>query len=147
MPNRPIATTTNPIPSPSTGRSKVKRSRPELTSVPTRPSSRPSSTIATALSSEPCASTMEPTRPSTISEKYSAARNWSASRDNGGLAIAISPVAMVPANSEPSAAMASAAPALPLRAIWYPSRHVTTDDDSPGMFTRIAVVEPPYCAP
>ena len=24
---------------------------------------------------------------------------------------------------------------------------VTTDEDSPGMLTRIAVVEPPYCAP
>ena len=24
---------------------------------------------------------------------------------------------------------------------------VTTEDDSPGKFTRIAVVEPPYCAP
>ena len=24
---------------------------------------------------------------------------------------------------------------------------VTTEDDSPGMLTRIAVVEPPYCAP
>ena len=53
-----------------------------------------------------------------MSEKYSAARNCSASRDSGGLATAIKPVETVPANSEPSAAIASAAPALPLRAIW-----------------------------
>ena len=29
----------------------------------------------------------------------------------------------------------------------WPSRVVTTDEASPGMLTRIAVVEPPYCAP
>ena len=28
-----------------------------------------------------------------------------------------------------------------------PSMHVTTDDASPGMLTRIDVVEPPYWAP
>ena len=38
-------------------------------------------------------------------------------------------------------------PARPFFAIWWPSSVVTTDDDSPGMFTRIAVVGPPYCAP
>ncbi len=142
-----MATGTKPMPSLSTGRSKVKRSRPELTSVPTSPSSRPRNTIATALSSEPRASTMEPTRPSTIKEKYSGARNFSASSDSGGLAIAMMKVATVPANSEPSAAIASAAPARPLRAIWWPSRQVTTEADSPGTLTRIAVVEPPYWAP
>lgn len=67
--------------------------------------------------SEPRASTVEPTNPSTISEKYSGARNLSANSDNGGLAIAMIRVATVPANSEPSAAIASAAPARPLRAI------------------------------
>ncbi len=113
-----MATTTNPIPSLTSAMPKVKRSVPALTSVPTSPSSNPRNTIATALSIEPCASTIEPTRPSTISEKYSAARNCSASRDSGGLAIAMMKVATVPANSEPRAAMASAAPARPLRAIW-----------------------------
>ena len=43
--------------------------------------------------------------------------------------------------------MASAEPARPLRAIICPSMHVTTEELSPGMLTRIAVVEPPYCAP
>jgi hypothetical protein len=32
-------------------------------------------------------------------------------------------------------------------AIWCPSMQVITDDASPGMFTRIEVVEPPYWAP
>ncbi len=41
MPNMPIATTTKPMPSESSGMPKVKRSTPELTSVPMRPRSRP----------------------------------------------------------------------------------------------------------
>ena len=52
-----------------------------------------------------------------------------------------------PAKNEPIAAMPSAGPARPCNAIWWPSMIVTTDDASPGMLTRIAVVEPPYCAP
>ena len=100
-----------------------------------------------ALISEPCASTTAPIRPSTISEKYSAGPNFNASADSGVDTAATSTVATVPAKNDASAATASAAPACPRRAIWWPSRQVTTDDDSPGMLTRIAVVEPPYCAP
>ena len=103
--------------------------------------------IAMALTSEPLASTTAPMRPSTISEKYSAGPNLSASSDSGTDTAATRICATVPAKNEPSAATASAAPACPLRAIWWPSRHVTTDDDSPGMLIRIDVVEPPYCAP
>ncbi len=56
-PNRPIATLTTPRPSVNSGTPNEKRAAPELTSVPTMPSSRPSTIIAIALSSEPCAST------------------------------------------------------------------------------------------
>jgi hypothetical protein len=52
-----------------------------------------------------------------------------------------------PAKNEPSAATPSAAPARPCLAIWWPSMQVTIELASPGMFTRIDVVEPPYCAP
>jgi len=38
-------------------------------------------------------------------------------------------------------------PARPLRAIMWPSMAVTTEVASPGMLTRMAVVEPPYWAP
>ena len=54
---------------------------------------------------------------------------------------------MMPAMNEPIAAMASAAPARPLRAMPWPSMQVTTEADSPGSLTRIEVVEPPYCEP
>ena len=53
----------------------------------------------------------------------------------------------MPAKNEPIAAVASATPARPCRAIWYPSSVVTTDAASPGRLTRIEVVEPPYCEP
>ncbi len=69
MPNMPIASATKLMPSASAGMPKVKRCTPELTSVPIRPSSSPSTTIAIALRSEPRASTTAPIRPNTISEK------------------------------------------------------------------------------
>ncbi len=49
--------------------------------------------------------------------------------------------------NEPMAAMHRAGPALPCSAIWWPSRQVTTEDDSPGTLSRIEVVDPPYIAP
>ncbi|OJU36891.1 MAG: hypothetical protein BGN94_04135 [Rhizobiales bacterium 68-8] len=146
-PNRPIASATNSMPSVSSIMPKVKRRSPELMSVPTMPSSRPSSTIATALIGEPCASTTAAIRPNTISEQYSAGWKLSATSVSGGVNSTMTQVAIVPARNEPSAATASAAPALPCLAIWWPSRQVTTEEDSPGRLTRIEVVEPPYCAP
>ena len=65
----------------------------------------------------------------------------------GTLAVAITTVAIVPATNDAIAAMARAGPARPCLAIWWPSIQVTMADDSPGTLTRMAVVEPPYCAP
>src|SRR5207247_9201199 len=135
-PNTPIATETKPIPSESSDTPKLNRATPELTSVPTRPSSRPRITIAIALMSEPCASTVAAIRPSTISEKYSAGPNFSATSASGGANSAMITVDTQPAKNEPIAAMPSAGPARPWRAIWYPSRQVTTEDESPGTLTR-----------
>ncbi len=92
-PNRPMATTTKPMPSVSSGTPNEKRAMPELTSVPTMPSSRPSTIIAIALTSEPLASTTAAIRPSTISEKYSAGPNLSATSASGGANAATSNVA------------------------------------------------------
>ena len=61
--------------------------------------------------------------------------------------MAKNPVATAPAKKEPRAAVAKAAPALPERAILLPSMLVITEPDSPGAFSRIEVVEPPYMAP
>ena len=99
------------------------------------------------MATEPRAITTAATRPSTISEKYSAAPNVMASAVSGITSAAITMVATEPAKNEPSAATASAEPARPCRAISWPSMQVTTAELSPGRLTRIAVVEPPYCAP
>ena len=56
-------------------------------------------------------------------------------------------VAIVPATNEPMAAVARAGPARPLRAILLPSRAVITEPDSPGVLSKIDVVDPPYIAP
>ena len=61
---------------------------------------------------------IDETRPTIISEKYSAAPTCKAISVSGGAKIATRKVETVPAKKEPSAAMASAAPARPLRAIW-----------------------------
>ena len=73
--------------------------------------------MATALMTEPCASTTAAIRPSTMREKYSGAPNDWPILASGGENSAISMVATQPANSEASAAVASAGPARPWRAI------------------------------
>ena len=54
---------------------------------------------------------------------------------------------MVPATKEPMAAVASAWAARPPLAIMLPSMAVTTEEDSPGVLSRIDVVDPPYMPP
>ena len=56
-------------------------------------------------------------------------------------------VAIVPATNEPMAQVASAGPARPFFAIKFPSSAVAMEADSPGVLSRIVVVEPPYMAP
>ena len=56
-------------------------------------------------------------------------------------------VAINPATNEPMAAVASAAPARPALAILLPSRAVITEPLSPGVLSKIDVVDPPYIAP
>jgi hypothetical protein len=56
-------------------------------------------------------------------------------------------VAIVPATNEPIAAVARAGPPRPARAILFPSSAVTIDALSPGVLSRIEVVDPPYIAP
>ena len=86
-------------------------------------------------------------RPSTIRLKYSGGPNATATRASVGATSISAMMAKVPAMNEPSAAMPSAGPARPCLAIWWPSRQVTTEAASPGMLTRIEVVEPPYMEP
>jgi len=101
------------MPSASPIMPKLNRRARVFTSVPTRPTSKPSTTIAIALTSDPRARTTAATKPHTISEKYSAGPNCKATAASGGAASAISSVEAQPAKNEPSAAMPSAGPARP----------------------------------
>ena len=83
----------------------------------------------------------------TISAKYSAGPNLSARSTTSGASSVSSTVAMVPATNEPIAAVASAGPARPLFAILLPSSAVAIEADSPGVLSRMVVVEPPNIAP
>ncbi len=56
-------------------------------------------------------------------------------------------MAAVPAMKEPMAEMASASPARPCLVIWWPSTAVSTEEASPGTFSRMLVTDPPYMAP
>jgi hypothetical protein len=103
--------------------------------------------IANAFTVEPRASVTDAMSPRTTSEKNSAEPKVRATAARGGAKRTTIVVATVPAKKDPMAAAASAGPARPLRAISCPSMAVTAADDSPGRLMRIAVVDPPYCAP
>jgi hypothetical protein len=84
---------------------------------------------------------------SSMSRKYSWAPNATASETSNGESSIRPSVDRVPAMNEPMAAVASAGPARPRRAISYPSMAVTTLDTSPGVRISVAVIEPPYMVP
>ena len=84
---------------------------------------------------------------STISMKYSGGPSRTANSATRGANRVTTTVASVPATNEPMAEVASAAPARPLLAMRLPSMAVTMLAVSPGVLSRMEVVEPPYIAP
>jgi len=86
-------------------------------------------------------------RPMNIRAKYSGGPKARAKLARTG-AKNVSPTRLkVPATKDEMAEMARAGPALPCFAISYPSMAVGTEEASPGIFTTMAVVDPPYIAP
>ena len=79
--------------------------------------------------------------------KYDGAPTLTTCSASGGVKNATSRVPIVPAMNEPIAAVASAWAARPFLAILLPSMAVITEADSPGVLSRIEVVEPPYIPP
>lgn len=100
-----------------------------------------------ALSSDPDASTTAPIRPTIMSEVFGGP-NSSASSVSGAAKPREDQRADATSEerTQASGGEGRACPAL-CDAIWYPSITLTTDEDSPGRLTRMAVVEPPYWAP
>src|SRR5216684_2929622 len=116
-PITPIASTTKSMPLVSAESPNVRRSAPVSRSVPIVDRSSPSRIIASAFGTEPRASTTAKARPRTISEKYSAGPKSRASFTSGAASAAMTIVETHPAKKEPIAAMPSATPARPCRAI------------------------------
>ncbi len=113
----PIATTMKSMPPSSVAWPKMKRDCAVKRSVPMLVSHSPSSSDSSPLSSEAPDSSTTSARPRHISAKYSGELNDSANAATGG-ATSVSPITpTVPATNEAIAAMPSAAPARPLRAI------------------------------
>jgi hypothetical protein len=83
----------------------------------------------------------------TVNAKYSAGPKRRAALARGGAKKVSATVANVPATNEPIAAVVRAAAPRPCRAIMYPSIAVAIEPVSPGVFSRMLVVEPPYMAP
>ena len=129
------------------GMPKISRGWPVRMSVPASPKASPISRLATPRTIEAPSSVDTVVKASTISAKYSAGPNISASLTKTGARKVSSSVPIVPATKEPMAAVASAAAPRPRRAIWLPSSAVMIEPDSPGVLSRIEVVELPYMAP
>ena len=134
-------------PSSNSGVPKVKRGWPVCKSTPIMPRKKPTkSAVRPRTDDDPStAETMMKAR--TINEKYSAGPKASAKLTTTGARKATPAVPMVPATKEPIAEVARAAPPRPERAILLPSSAVTMVALSPGVLSRIDVVEPPYMAP
>ncbi len=98
-------------------------------------------------SAEPPVRRTSSIRPNTPMAKNSAGPNLRATFARKGDASMSPTMLMVPAMNEPTAETVRAAPARPFWAMRYPSRQVTTEAASPGMFSRMDVVDPPYMAP
>ena len=115
--------------------------------MPMVPSANPNSTIRADFSAFLPVRFVRMINPSTHTAKYSGERKDSARSAILSAVKVSATMPMVPAIKEPQALMANAAPARPFFAMALPSRQVTTLAASPGRFTRMDVVEPPYIAP
>ncbi len=115
--------------------------------MPTSPNSRPRNSIVRPRTVEEPSTAATVTNANTISAKYSGGPKRSATSTTSGASKVSRIVAIVPATNEPMAEVASAGPARPRLAILLPSSAVAIEADSPGVFSRIVVVEPPYIAP
>src|SRR5437763_16816268 len=92
--------------------------------------------MAIALSNQPRARTTAAIRPHTISEKYSAGPDCSATAARGGAASAITSVETQPAKNEPSAALQRDRAAGTCGATAGPSSGVATADGYAGILHR-----------
>ena len=115
--------------------------------MPTMPIANPSTSEIAPRSFDEPSTAVTATRANSMIARYDGAPSVTAKREMAGANAASRTVPMVPATNDPMAAVANACAARPALAILLPSIAVITDEDSPGVFSRIEVVEPPYMPP
>ena len=145
--NKPTAAIVTSMPSSNSAVPKVNRGCPVCKSIPTKPKSRPRASAIRPRKTERPSTADTATSASTINAAYSAGPKASAASTTSGAKNVKASVPIVPATKLPMAAVASAGPPRPLRAILLPSSAVTSVADSPGVLSKIEVVDPPYIAP
>ncbi len=107
-----------------------------------QPTKSPNSDMPAVVSRLLSDSTDASTNAITMVAKYSVGPNINETCASTGDNVATMTKPTHPATNDPIAAIASAGPARPLRAIGWPSMQITTELGSPGMLSMIAVVEP-----
>ncbi|MOA07581.1 hypothetical protein D3C78_1272860 [compost metagenome] len=147
MANMATASVVTSTPSSRSGMPKLMRVWPVSWSMPTMARAKPMNSEVRPRNAESPKAEETVTKASTISAKYSRGPKTNASLTMYGAINASAMVAMRPATKEPMAAVAKAGPPLPLRAILLPSSAVTIEALSPGVLSRIEVVDPPYMPP
>ena len=115
--------------------------------MPTMPIARPSNSEIAPRSFDEPSTAVTATSANSMIARYDGAPRVTANREIAGANAASRIVPMVPATNDPIAAVASACAARPALAILLPSIAVITEEDSPGVFSRIDVVDPPYMPP
>ena len=115
-PNNPAVTAMKLSPACAPATSNVKRTVPPSGSIPIVDSISPVTTMASDFTREPPVRLARSTTPRSAKAKYSAGPKASAARATRGAASCSATTLNVPATKEAIAAMASAAPARPLRA-------------------------------
>src|SRR5881628_27015 len=145
--NNPTATTTTSMPSSNSGMPKVNRACPVWLSIPIKPTNKPKNKLARPRKGDAPSTADTVVKANTITAKYSAGPNCNATSTTSGATKVSAKVASVPATNEPIAEVASAGPARPAFAIMFPSIAVAMVADSPGVLSRMDVVDPPYIAP
>ena len=145
--NRATAMTTTSMPPESSGWPNVSRGCPVVASRPTSPMVNPMNSEASPRMRLEPSTVLTATKAKTIIAKYEGAPSPIAIATTNGATKTSAPVASVPATNEPMAAVASAWAPRPALAILLPSSAVTTEEDSPGVLSRMEVVDPPYMPP
>ncbi len=115
--------------------------------MPTQASIRPISTATAVLMGLSPAMPARQTIAKTISMKYSAGPKETAHLASSGAKMVTPMVAIRPPINELQAEMDSAMPPLPCLASGWPSRVVITAEASPGMFSKMEEMRPPYSQP